>query len=96
MYTGRHFEIGEYVGNEGTTGASTGIHLHFEIQDISNTGYWNFIAPISDCINPAEWMGVPNVEGISIYYDGVPKYKKKRKKFPWVLYAEKLRNKGLA
>lgn len=92
MFIGRHYSIGEYVGKEGTTGSSTGIHLHFAIQNIGS-GSWDYNAPIENYENPADFMGVPNEEGISIYYNGVPKYKKKRG-FPWVLYAKKLRNRG--
>ena len=92
MSIGTEFEIGQFVGTEGTTGSSTGIHLHFAIQNIGS-GSWDFNAPIEDYINPAEWMGIPNIEGISVYYDGIPKFKKKHR-FPWVLYARKLRNRG--
>ena len=94
MSIGTDFEIGQFVGTEGTTGSSTGIHLHFAIQNLSGGRSWNFNASIDEYINPAEWMGVPNIEGISIYYDGIPKYKKKKRGFPWVLYAKKLRNRG--
>lgn len=88
----QRIEVGELIGLEGTTGSSTGIHLHFEMQYIGS-GSWNFSLPIGSYENPADFMGVPNEEGISIYYDGIPKYKKKKKRgFPWVLYGRKLRN----
>lgn len=90
--------IGQYIGDEGTTGNSTGIHLHLEMQDISENS-WEFNADIDKYINPAEWMGFPNTQGISVIYDGTPiepptpSFIIKKKKFPWVLYARKLRNK---
>lgn len=94
-------EIGSYVGNEGTTGSSTGIHLHVEMQDISSHS-WIFGADKSYYSNPAEFMGFPNKEGISIIYYGTPKppdpptpptpLNYKKSKFKWVLYARKLRN----
>lgn len=64
-------EIGELVGYEGTTGSSTGIHLHLELQDIS-THEWIFGADKSYYTNPAEFMGIPNIEGISVIYYGTP------------------------
>lgn len=91
MAIGTHFDIGQFVGTEGSTGSSTGIHLHFAMQNVGS-GSWNYNAPIEDYVNPAEWMGIPNVEGIACYYDGVPKFRTKKNKFPWVLYARKLRN----
>lgn len=90
--------IGQYIGDEGTTGNSTGIHLHLEMQDISENS-WEFNADIDKYINPAEWMGFPNTQGISVIYDGTPiepptpSITIKKKNFPWVLYARKLRNK---
>lgn len=64
-------QIGQQVGNEGTTGSSTGIHLHVEMQDIS-THDWYFKADKSYYTNPAEFMGFPNKEGISVIYYGTP------------------------
>lgn len=94
LLVGSKIKIGEQVGREGSTGNSTGIHLHVEMQDIS-THNWIYGADKSYYENPAEFMGFPNVEGISVYYDGVPYIppveNKKRKNFPWVLYARKLR-----
>ena len=63
--------IGEQVGLEGTTGSSTGIHLHLEMQDISQHS-WIFQAPKEYYTNPATFMGIPNVEGISAIYYGTP------------------------
>ena len=88
--------IGQQVGYEGTTGSSTGIHLHLAMQDISRFGWtWYYSYNESDYINPCTFMGIDNIEGTSWIYDGTPvpptPTTKKRKKFPWVLYANKLR-----
>lgn len=89
---GDRVTIGQAVGYEGSTGASTGPHLHLEMQDLRYRN-WIYNGNLWDYINPAEWMGFPNVEGISVYYDGVPIFPKKEKhRFPWVLYAKKFRN----
>lgn len=86
--------IGEQVGIEGTTGSSTGIHLHLEMQDIS-THSWIFNAPKETYINPASFLGIPNVEGTVAIYYGIPvPITSKKNKFKWVLYARKLRNKN--
>ena len=92
---GDSVQIGELVGYEGTTGSSTGIHLHLEMQDLTNHT-WIYQGAKEIYTNPAEFMGIPNVEGISVYYDGIPKpvIIKTRNKFKWVLYANKLRKKS--
>ena len=65
---------GEYVGHEGATGDVTGIHLHLEQQDLSSGREWNFsISSLAPYENPAEFMGIPNSEGISAIYDGTPR-----------------------
>lgn len=94
---------GEQVGIEGTTGHSTGIHLHLEMQDLSNHS-WQYQAPKEVYTNPATFMGIPNVEGVTAIYDGTPippeppepptPTEWEKTKFPWVLYARKLRNKN--
>lgn len=71
LNVGDTIQIGQFVGNEGTTGHSTGIHLHVEMQDIS-THDWEFHAPKEMYTNPAEFMGFPNEEGISVIYYGTP------------------------
>lgn len=90
---GQAIRNGELVGVEGSTGHSTGIHLHLEMQNIFNRD-WIFSGDYQDYINPAEFMDIPNQTGISAVYYGVkPKpVDLKRNKFPWVLYARKLRN----
>ena len=40
------------IGTMGTTGNSTGVHLHFQIEDGARNVY-----------DPTEWLGIPNVVG---------------------------------
>lgn len=98
LKVGESVEIGQYVGNEGTTGNSTGIHLHLEMQDISNND-WIFNADISKYINPADFMSIPNTQGISAIYNGEPinppvVKRKKKNYFKWVIYANKIRKRS--
>lgn len=89
--------VGQQVGMEGTTGDSTGIHLHVEMQDVSRFNwqwYWSYTK--SDYIDPTVFMGIDNIDGTQWIYDGTPvppTPTKKEHKFPWVLYAKKIRNK---
>lgn len=89
---------GQKVGMEGTTGHSTGIHLHVEMQDISRFNWqWHWSYTKSDYLDPTVFMGIDNIDGTSWIYDGtpyIPPTKKEKHKFPWVLYAKKLRNKS--
>lgn len=68
--------LGEQFGVEGATGNVTGLHVHVEMEDYVNNGnkwiynsqdesLWNVVY-----FNPSEYMGFPNVLGISVYYDG--------------------------
>ena len=95
LNVGQNVEYGTFVGIEGTTGHSTGIHLHVSSQDMTNKNSWTFGLPISQLLNPTIYMGFPNTYGISVIYNGTPKpipLFNKNKKFKWVLYARKLRN----
>ena len=88
---------GQKVGMEGTTGHSTGIHLHLEMQDVSRFNWqWHYSYNKSDYLDPTVFMGIDNIDGTQWIYDGTPYVPhveaKKRKKFPWVLYQKKLRN----
>lgn len=71
LNVGDNVQIGSFVGNEGTTGSSTGIHLHVEMQDLTNHD-WIFHGDKDVYTNPAEFMGIPNQEGISVIYYGTP------------------------
>ena len=86
------------VGIEGTTGQSTGIHLHVEMQDISRFNWaWHWSYTKSDYLDPTIFMGIDNIDNTSWIYDGTPYIPPKKyikKNFPWVLYAKKLRKKS--
>ena len=92
LQIGESVVAGQMVGNEGTTGTSTGIHLHLEMQDLSDRN-WYFGNDISYYMNPCEFMGIPNVTGTECIYDGVPviPYKLKKNKFKWVIFTNKIR-----
>lgn len=95
---GENIVVGQMVGTQGTTGSSTGNHLHLEMQDISNRN-WIFGGNREDYINPAEWIPYNEIIGDYLYYNGTPvpptPTSIKKSNFPWVLYARKLREKRL-
>ena len=89
-------KVGQQVGIEGTTGESTGVHLHVEMQQMTGaTWHWSYNK--SDYIDPTKFMGIDNVKGSQWIYDGTPSPSPstsfKNGKFKWVLYASKLRKK---
>ena len=102
MPVGTIIERGQYVADEGTTGDSTGIHLHVEMQDLNRWGgqwHWSYVK--SDYLDPTVFMGIDNIYGTTWIYDGTPYVPPsptpteiKKKNFPWVLYANKIRNKS--
>ena len=101
MPVGTIIERGQYVADEGTTGDSTGTHLHVEMQDLNRWGgqwHWSYVK--SDYLDPTVFMGIDNIYGTTWIYDGTPYVPPsptpttKKHKFPWVLYANKLRNKS--
>lgn len=81
------------IGEMGATGNVSGAHLHLEC---STTQNWNCETFVNPCIE----IGIPNEDNLIINYDRditpeppTPTTLYKKKKFPWVLYARKLRNK---
>lgn len=86
----------QQIGIEGTTGDSTGIHTHLEIQYNTLGSGWDWSIPKLDRPHVADFMGIPNQAGISAIYDGTPvpptPTTVKKRRFPWVIYARKLRN----
>lgn len=90
---GQNVAIGQFIGNEGSSGYSTGIHLHLEYQVMYN-GEWNYSTNISDYLNPADYMGITNVVDYvnPWYYEGIPTPPtpptptERKHKFPWFIY----------
>ena len=96
---GAAVQVGQQVGVEGTTGQSTGIHLHLEMQDVSRFNWqWHVSNTKSDYLDPTIFMGIDNEVGTHWIYDGTPvpptPTGKKKKGFPWVLYARSIRNRN--
>ena len=52
MEAGQRVSAGQVLGIEGTTGRSTGIHLHFEIRDYN-----------AQQLDPCAYLGIPNQAG---------------------------------
>lgn len=97
LSVGSRVSIGQQVGIEGTTGTSTGIHLHCEWQVLGSGDSWNWTIPYLDRPHVADFMGIPNQYGITAIYNGeVPPIPiKKQTKFKWVLYANRIRNRNV-
>lgn len=53
---GERIDPGQGIGVEGSTGRSTGSHLHYEVR-------WSVVG---DTLNPAEILGIPNEEGVYV------------------------------
>lgn len=54
VVAGERIEPGQGIGMEGSTGRSTGSHLHYEVR-------WSVVG---DTLNPAEILGIPNEKGV--------------------------------
>ena len=94
---GASVQLLEAIGTEGNTGASQGIHLHVEMQDISRFNWqWHVSNTQSDYIDPTQFMGIDNIEGTQWIYDGTPApTRRKKRPFPFVLFAEQIRRNRL-
>ena len=100
LRVGDKVKIGDFIGMEGATGNVTGLHLHLEIQYLGDSDTWKYGQPLSAMINPADFMGIPNVKGTECYYEGTPtppiptpsKPLLIKSKFKWVLYRRKIRS----
>ena len=96
VFQGQRVVIGQKVGMEGTTGQSTGIHLHVEMQDVSRFNWqWHWSYVKSDYLDPTVFMGIDNIDYTQWYYDGTPTPPTPstyRKNFPWVLFSRRIRN----
>lgn len=98
---GDHFTQGDLIGHTGTNGKVTGDHLHYNIATGRYTSPWssylnNSIQIYNGCYvddtvlyRPLSYNWVTYGETPPVPPSGKP-YKPK---FPWVLYARKLRNK---
>lgn len=53
---GEYVASGQAIGMEGSTGRSTGSHLHYEVR----------VSVVGDTLNPAEILGIPNEEGVYV------------------------------
>lgn len=93
LIVGQRINAGDYVGLEGSTGTSTGIHLHVEMQQLINNE-WRITDNKEDYIDPTIFMGIDNIKNTSWIYDGIvpPTPQRKKKHFKFYLYSRKRRN----
>ena len=94
---GDHVLQGQQIGLEGNPSGtgSTGYHVHIELEML--TYGQSFRYGYANSSDPATPLGLPNQIGGPYIYDGTPipptPTEIIKKKFPWVIYARKLRNK---
>ena len=60
------------------------------MQDLLNRN-WIFHGNREDYLNPADFLGIPNVEGTTAIYYGTPIVPRKKSSFPWAIYFNKFR-----
>lgn len=89
---GDHVYRYQLIGYEGTTGQSTGVHLHLEMKHMFSSTVWVTSNNRSDYIDPCEWLGFPNVQGTAVRCDYTPPSPTKKNNFPWFIYVNKIRN----
>lgn len=78
---------GQKVGDEGTTGSSTGIHLHVEMQNLNRWGnVWHWSYNKSDYLDPTQYMGIDNIVNTWWIYDGIPKPSKLNNTNKWLMF----------
>ena len=58
LNVGDSVDFGEFVGIEGTTGHSTGIHLHIGSQDMTGKDSWTFRTSNITVIRPYSIYGI--------------------------------------
>lgn len=95
---GQTIAQGQYLAQEGNPSGtgSTGYHVHIELEMLSYGESFKY--GYNNSSDPATPLGLPNQIGGPYIYEGTPippTPTRERKKFPWVLYAKKLRNKKL-
>ena len=94
LTVGQTVQQGTYVGLEGNPSgtASTGLHVHLEKENQSD-GIFKF--GYNNSIDPTTGTGILNevytTSDEYYIYDGTPVIIEEKSKFPWVLYARKLR-----
>lgn len=93
---GDHVAFLEQIGIEGSTGDSTGIHTHLEIQYLNPGDSWNWNLDKLTRPHVADFMGIPNVYGISAIYNGTPPTPTptKKKNFNWAVFGRKIINRN--